>query len=470
MDTAVKSLKAILESGDYDYVEGIPLFDAHDEFDARKFIPDGKGGRIANQNFGKLLHRFDKKRLEEIVSVCNKRIDAGDLSPIGPGHTLPDKGELDQPPVWGWIGGRYSVGEFGPQKKLGILAGFYMKKRIKLPDGREITGREALQEFPRRSIELWHKDSMIDWVALLRRTPERDLGLTVQTYAKDRYAPWGMKSEITLDSSHTRYARACENGGKLRYSMDEVGEEDAETEAKPDASTKPDVKPDDPNQEAPDDPTKEPDSQITPESQPLSPTEEAQAERFWSHYMAKNAWMADACTKYSAAMASPTNTAMPGGSPDPTAEKPEESSDTDNPPGVSQMAKPEEDLLRFQKENEELKTKLAEQQARADRQERVAKYSKALSDLADEGYQFKATEELIDCAEMTQPQFDKHIERIKKNYAKEDRAPIGGEIPVGKLPGDKKDPTEAEMPAVLRFVREKGMTFEEAVTHYRKTN
>jgi hypothetical protein len=174
MDTASQSLATILQGDGYECLPNMPVFDEHDEGDAAR--------------------NFDRKKLEVIAKVCNQRArSSGDLSPFGPGHTVDDvwefdnKGkrvrllykarELDQPPIWGFFT-NYRVGRFGPDNKLGILADAYVKKQIKTPEG-VISGREAFSQFPRRSIELWLKDNFIDWIALLRRTPQRDLGLTV---------------------------------------------------------------------------------------------------------------------------------------------------------------------------------------------------------------------------------------------------------------------------------------------------
>ena len=233
-DLATANLAAILDSGEFELVSGVPIFDEHEEW-AR-----GPGGKPI------LLRNFDHARLAEIVKTTNARKRTGDLAPIGLGHTVSDQKdatgkvtykakETDQPPIVGYIG-KFATGHFGPDKKFGILADFYMKKRIKIPgpDGelQEISGRDALAEFPRRSIEIWYSENLIDWVALLRRTPERDLGLTATpaAYSRDDFArhlteaPWDLLREAIFADHHTqqKLTAAFAADGKLRYAMGEL--------------------------------------------------------------------------------------------------------------------------------------------------------------------------------------------------------------------------------------------------------
>lgn len=459
MDTATKSLKHILESPEYERIEGVPIFDEHDEFDGRKYIKDASGKQVINPNFGKLLRKFDKKRLEEIVAVCNKRArETGDLSPIGPGHLIPNGREEFQPPIWGYAAGEYRVGTFGPNSKLGILATLYMKKRVDLPDGRSITGRQTLQEFPRRSVELWHKDSMIDWIALLRQTPERDLGLTAVPYCKERFAPWGMDSEVFFDIGKSRYARSADDGQKLRYSMDGL-EGDGDDNTKVD---EPDRNQNNNPNKKPDDPTKPPDSEITPADQPLSPTEEQQAERFMCHYMKKYPWMGDAETKYSAMM-SGTNTGMPS----PVTSQEPDMEDTEKAAYQKQI---DDQKAQIDTLNSQVQTLIEANK----RQDRVSKYSKDLSTLSDEGYVINMTDELAEFGDLPDDKWAKHVQRIKDCYKKNEVPPTGRDILFldTKSPRDPKQQIDQEeTDKVLAYMRRNNISsFDDAVTQYRKAN
>lgn len=175
MDCASKSLNHITQSGEYVRIPGVVVFDEHDEF-----TPGGK-----------LLRRFDRKTLQTIAERCNRREQvSGDLAPGGPGHTRDDvTNEEDQPPVWLYAR-NYRVGEYGPNNKVGLICDFHVKRKIETKDGRVVDGPEYVKSFPRRSPELWpdspavpeHARLTIDWHALLRRSPQRDLGLL--TYAR----------------------------------------------------------------------------------------------------------------------------------------------------------------------------------------------------------------------------------------------------------------------------------------------
>lgn len=202
MDHATKSLDAILKSDRYVPVAGVPIFDEHSEYDDE----------------GNLTQRFDKSKLEAICKECNKRAETtGDLSPFGPGHTISGAPEQSQPPIWGYVH-NYRIGKYGPDQKTGILADLYVKKTVK-DNGDTLTAQEALDAYPRRSIELWVKDKMIDWVALLKRTPQRDLGLL--TYDKTTHTNVIAKGGVRYAKpDRTAAFAARERGGKLYYSME----------------------------------------------------------------------------------------------------------------------------------------------------------------------------------------------------------------------------------------------------------
>lgn len=289
MDHARKSLESITNSLDYELVRDIVIFDEHSEFD----------------DAGKLVRRFDKEKLGKIVHKCNERMrKTGDLSPIGPGHTSSKAPELLQPPIFGYAADMY-IGTYGPENKLGIKAKFYMKRQVEIPDPakpgqiKTISGREALKEFPRRSIELWYGDDLIDWVALLKRTPERDLGLT----AYQKNLPWSEGPKYYSSQEKTTPLACAYDGKKLRYSMDEMM---ADPTDQPD-SNKPDVDHDE-----------------------LAGDELKQAEKYWTHYMKVKKGFQKMCSKYeaeeseetnpvetpdqnAAGMPGPGNAGMPGG-------------------------------------------------------------------------------------------------------------------------------------------------------------
>src|SRR5690242_14229299 len=176
-DWATASLQHVLGSDEYVRVPCVPIFDEHDEYDAQ----------------GQPVRRFGAAELRTIAGRCNARAQqTGDLSPFGPGHTFDDvydkagrliykAREEDQPPPWGYLH-NYQLARYGPEGKLAVCADFYVKKQLTDNRGQPVDGLQYLKTFPRRSVELWAEDGIIDWVAVLRRTPQRDLGLL--TYAR----------------------------------------------------------------------------------------------------------------------------------------------------------------------------------------------------------------------------------------------------------------------------------------------
>lgn len=193
-DPTANSLKKILEGGDHETLNGVPIFDAHDEYDDK----------------GKLLRKFGRPELERIAAATNAReAKTGDLALIGPGHTIDGAPETSQPPPWGYAR-NFRTGTFGPQNKLGLLADLIVRKDRKA---------EALT-YPRRSIELWTRDHIVDWIALLRRTPERDLGLLA--YSREHgLSVLPPAAPLFYDPTRQHQAAArLSPDGKLRYARE----------------------------------------------------------------------------------------------------------------------------------------------------------------------------------------------------------------------------------------------------------
>lgn len=256
------SVAAIASNGNYVCIPSVPIFDEHDD----------KNGY------------FSRDRLQNLADNCNRRAaTTGDLSPFGPGHTDDDGAEVNQPFIWGYLT-NYHVGQFGPSRLTTLMADFWIKQKIRSvgPDGKLMLwyGPDLFLEYPRRSIELWPKDDVIDWVALLKRTPERDLGLL--TFSK--------------------------KNGKLRYSKDYAmasptdDPRNFDPTAAPDADQVVDVVPDDApppggsdadggDDPIPGDGDADGDGDMTPpvdgdgdgDETPLSPEDQATAEKYAKH-------------------------------------------------------------------------------------------------------------------------------------------------------------------------------------------
>ena len=165
------------------------------------------------------MRRFGEPELQELCDRTNLREEAtGDLSPGGPGHTKDDVPELQQPPLW-LYGRNFRVAPIGNQtKKPGIVCDLWIDK-------------DHLQDaatFPRRSIELWEREKTIDWIALLRRAPQRELGLL--TFER------GEAPLYYSRSGQRPIAARLSPRGKLRYAMEDSMPEPAAATAFPSAT------------------------------------------------------------------------------------------------------------------------------------------------------------------------------------------------------------------------------------------
>lgn len=411
-DSATESLNAILEGvkdGSYVLIPDVPIFDAHDEFDY-------SGNQKTNANWGKLIRRFDKARLQAIADKCNGRQEStGDLAPFGPGHTIPNqydaKGimvrpakEEDQPPIWGYLAD-YRVGPFGPERKTGLLINLYAKAEH---------AEKVKKEFPRRSIELYPKDNTIDWLAVLRRSPQRDLGLLA--YSKSahaagvtRWCPW--EQETRVYAVGQKAMAACYSAdGKLRYSMENSIMSDEKI----------------------DDPTLQPNADV-PADDSLSPEEARTAERFMKHYQNKHPMLQYMC-KYGAdggmQMPSPTNMAPPAPMtplPDAAAGAPPigapPGGPSDEKKDKERMSK-ESDAIRYSRLEAEVKQLRAERDTETQRYQR-AQCERDVIQLEGEGYELDRADEVAELLSRTPEQRKTYIARLKKRYQ---RAPVGGDF------------------------------------------
>ncbi len=210
-DPTLKILRDLENPHLYLKVSGVPVFDEHEEpyFDA-EIGPDGKPVKDKDGNpKGKWkVLKFHKPELEYIAHHNNERTrNTGSMAAITLGHTLSKASEQDQPKPVGYVKD-YQVGHFGPNKKLGLLANFYIKQEH----------ADEARTYPHRSIELYPTDFLIDPVSLLRRTPQRDLGVLTfnrRNAISRNLTPYRPKSDTVL-----QYERRT---GRLLYVLPEEG-------------------------------------------------------------------------------------------------------------------------------------------------------------------------------------------------------------------------------------------------------
>lgn len=150
----------IINSDDYELYENVPVFIEH----TRAL----KSGREL---------KFGRYELERVIERSNRRIEeTGDFAPIVIGHTSPDP-NAPKPPKIGWAG-PFKLGWLTEARdKLAILADFRIDK----------DKTSLLNEYPRRSAELWaedrYEDMYLDPISLLGAdTPWGDMGVL---YRKD---------------------------------------------------------------------------------------------------------------------------------------------------------------------------------------------------------------------------------------------------------------------------------------------
>ncbi len=147
--------------------------------------------QVKDRDGHKRTIRFTRDKLERIAKRNNARDEKGQPCPLMLGHTEDGVPETQQPPIVGYAR-TFRVAYDKDLKKWVIRAHYYLKK------GRA----DEAKDYPRTSVEVWANDEFFDPIALLKRTPQLDLGQW--TYGKGSH-----RGDV-----------------KLRYSMDDAYEDD----------------------------------------------------------------------------------------------------------------------------------------------------------------------------------------------------------------------------------------------------
>lgn len=140
-------------------VPSIPLLDEH----------------VMTDDSGRPVATVDKSILEQIAANNNKRVvETGDPATLILGHTSDDP-RAEEKPAKGFVTG-YTVKPFKRDPKTGQVV-YAIHGDFKLrPENAQL-----LEEYPRRSVELWWHKKELDPIALLGGTsPERDLGVVIR--------------------------------------------------------------------------------------------------------------------------------------------------------------------------------------------------------------------------------------------------------------------------------------------------
>jgi hypothetical protein len=150
-------------------IDHVPVIDVHRRTIFRK---DEYGRKVPVEE------ELDERQLHRICENSRYRSSKGEYGIVFLGHTDDAGKETDQPPIVGYLS-NYEVGTHNGRPT--IVASMYLD-RDSHPSG-------IVRQYPRRSAEiigLAKEDGFIDALALLKRTPERDLGL-VSHYALGGY-------------------------------------------------------------------------------------------------------------------------------------------------------------------------------------------------------------------------------------------------------------------------------------------
>ena len=344
---------------------------------------------------GKVVKRFGKKELERIAANNNARDAAGDPCPLTLGHTIDGAPEAEQPPVVGYAR-KFRVEWDQKHRKWVIRASYYIR--------RDKAG-EA-KEYPRTSVEYWGRGDFLDPIALLKRTPELDLG------------------QWTYHAAHP---------DRYRYSMEETPVDGTEVDGG---------------------------ATGVPDGGAPDPVEHEKFCRHCHHYMKQHYPHLHAMhAKYAAEVGQSAHPDNGGGAAGLAGQE--------HPDGFVAGGTAGDDphkvkMARYEKELEAVKAANADLTLKYRRVERRADLAK----LQGEGVLLDIDAELDDVGSLPTDRYEKHLERIRTRYQRDPSA--GGFAPVlrGAAPGDGPL-TEAQLERAAAYLREKGCGWEEAEKYAR---
>jgi hypothetical protein len=482
MDHATRSLKAIKESGKYAKLPNVVIFDAHEEFDEN----------------GNLVRRFGREELQELCDVTNKRAEGGDPTILGLGHTIPRDPITrmpvpeDKQPIQVGYAMDLRVGQFGPEQKTGILVDYYIEKD-KLAEWKTYTRG--------RSIELWPKKKVIDWVASLRKAPQRDLGhldLELLTFSRDALEAFTPTRKYYGDAANTRLLAMAQRGEKLFYSMDN-GVDNANVDS-------------DGQDEDTMDPTKPPDA-MAPEDDFCQKIDRYMAEKYpVLARMCQEATQKYAMESNPNAVGAPVGATLdpkmdaPGGdqgidaaggdAPEDDDDSTGDEDDGDTGPGFpgakntsvpgskkkkkkgNPMAEDKkDDAVRMEKDAEAIRYARLEEEVKQLREARVAdqnaakkaKATQRIQSLQFQGFTLDPVREVERYCALDETTWDKEDEHIKQYYKQDSvgMVPMGGTIPTAGMPQGQPAATKGrmsqdQMRKAVSLTSSKGMKFEDA--------
>jgi len=185
--------------------ESVPLLDEH---------------QMTNDS-GEVIADVDRLALEEIARNNNKRVlETGDPATLILGHTS-DNPNAPEKPIKGFVV-NYKVKPYRRDEFGRIIYAVHGDYKVRPRHA------NVLEDFPRRSVELWWNKKELDPIALLGgTTPERDLGVVIR---HARFKHIGLLGGTTPDRDLGHTVRFSRRGSSVieRYDMNDVKKYKAE--------------------------------------------------------------------------------------------------------------------------------------------------------------------------------------------------------------------------------------------------
>lgn len=380
-----------------------------DEFDCLHDVPVFKEHVLDMphpDNPDEMIHDcYGKEELQHIVDNNNRKIeDTGDYVPIVITHTDRENAQ-HHPEVVGYAG-PFKLGKFGNSKPVwAILAeNWYIRKEH----------ADKVKGYPRRSVELWrkkdYKDRFFDPISLLgAHTPQLDLGLLYHR-ATDK-TPIIRYSAVMPSACNTFVPG--DNSQKKQYQHDIGSPESANNPDSGDSDMGPSV------------------------DEIVNALEQTDVFQWVRQKMAAEGGGAPGGAPGAggpppgmdapggdAPMAPPAGGPPPGGPPPAAGDDKDKMPNADPSADEQKMpysANPDEKVryAMLERENRDLKARVEgiERNAR-----QVTRYSQL--ERLSLTHRFNPDEEIKECVDLTQEQFDKHVNRIIQHYEK---IPAGGQ-------------------------------------------
>lgn len=163
-----------LDSDKYVKIAGVPILDVHERDFFRAFYDES-----GNKTVKKVKEVVEVDQLTRLARNSQENAERGDYGLVFLGHTDDDGPEKDQPEIVGFMK-NYRIGNHVDRPT--IFADLYIK-------GDKDKAENLMFQFPRRSAEVIrknHTDGYVDSLALIKRAPERSLGLIADLYHKTK--------------------------------------------------------------------------------------------------------------------------------------------------------------------------------------------------------------------------------------------------------------------------------------------